>query len=147
MKTTLAKGLTVSIIVFSCFIFSSSAFATEDQAKTKAVAAFLAIRSQGYNAVDGSAMLLRPGEMFAKEMYLVAGKRYLFVAAGCDDAIDVDIAVLNSKGNLVAADIDSDALAATTFIPAQSGNYKIVAVLDKAIRGGAHVFFLACVPQ
>ena len=147
MKKMFISGVVISIMLGCFFFFSSPAFATEDQAKAKAVAAFLAVRSQGYNAVDGSAGLLEPGQMFAKEMYLMAGKKYLFLAAGCNDAIDIDIAIFNSSGNMVAADTDSDDLAVASFVPARSGNYKIVTILDKAIRGGAHVFFLACVPQ
>lgn len=75
---------------------------------------------------------------------LDAGVRYLFVLAGDDGANDVDLDILDEKGNVVASEskTDEDNLAAVEFEPATAGRYTLRATLDE---GGAHEFLALAV--
>jgi hypothetical protein len=56
---------------------------------------------------------------------LKAGKEYRFLAAGDDDAKDVDLRVMSPKGNQVAIDADVDRDAIVNFTPKVSGRYTV----------------------
>lgn len=75
---------------------------------------------------------------------LEAGVRYLFVLAGDDGANDVDLDILDEKGNVVASEAksDGDNLAAVEFVPPTTGRYTLRATLDE---GGEHEFLALAV--
>jgi hypothetical protein len=56
---------------------------------------------------------------------LTAGKKYRFLAAGDNDAKDVDLEVKDAKGETLAADTDTAAEAKVDFTPKTSGKYLI----------------------
>jgi hypothetical protein len=56
---------------------------------------------------------------------LTAGKEYRFLASGDNDAKDVDLRVLNAKGNEVAVDDATAADAVVNFSPQVSGIYLV----------------------
>ena len=56
---------------------------------------------------------------------LVAGKQYRFLAAGDNDAKDVDLDVRDSSGKTVAADDATAAEAVVTYTPTLSGPYTV----------------------
>jgi len=56
---------------------------------------------------------------------LNAGKTYRFLAAGDNDARDVDLDILDSNNNVVAKDDDTAAEAAVQFTPGVTGIYRV----------------------
>jgi hypothetical protein len=56
---------------------------------------------------------------------LTAGKKYRFLASGDDDAKDVDLRVIDPKGNQVAIDEGTAVDAVVDFTPKVSGKYKV----------------------
>ena len=56
---------------------------------------------------------------------LTGGKEYRFLAAGDNDARDVDLQVLNEKKDVVAEDAAIDPTATVNFRPAATGKYTV----------------------
>lgn len=57
--------------------------------------------------------LLKEGQSTVIRTTFYAGRQYKIVAGGCEDAFDVDIAVYNEQGQLVARDSGTSPLAVT----------------------------------
>ena len=56
---------------------------------------------------------------------LEEGKKYRFLAAGDEDAKDVDLQVLDADGKVVAQDVKSDPEAVVDFTAAATGSYVV----------------------
>ena len=56
---------------------------------------------------------------------LDAGKKYRFLAAGDDNAKDVDLEIHDPKGKLLAADVGKEADAIVDFTPKVAGKYTV----------------------
>jgi len=69
-------------------------------------------------------------------MTLEGGKAYRFLAAGDDDALDVDVRVMDMNGTQVAIDVARDATATVDYTPKKGGRHTVeVRVYDS--RKGA----------
>ena len=91
---------------------------------------------QGSTVVAG---FLQPGKPQTLRRTLEAGKTYAIIGAGSTEA-NVDIAVYDSSGQLVAQDIEPDGSPALTFVPATSDSYAIeMSVVDQDGEFGAIV--------
>lgn len=97
------------------------------------------VRDLGINVRDQyDRGLLRRGQSTIVETYLYAGNRYYLVAAGCEDAYDVDIAVYDESGNLVASDNDSKQVALAEVTPRWSGKFYVKITMYDSTANGAH---------
>ena len=56
---------------------------------------------------------------------LVEGKKYLLIAAGDEDAKDVDLEIVDADGKRVALDDKTDPEAVVDFVPKASGTYQV----------------------
>jgi len=68
---------------------------------------------------------------------LEAGKKYRFLAAGDDDARDVDIRVMDPSKNVVAEEAKTDATAEVDFTPKTSLRYLVQVRVFKSRAGGS----------
>jgi hypothetical protein len=69
-----------------------------------------------------------------------AGTEYVIYADGSQEALDIDLQVLDASGRVVAQDRDSDKAAAVAFTPRRSGQYTLRLQLASA-RGRALAYF------
>ena len=78
---------------------------------------------------DGSASfygaLLEEGESVSSSRWYERGTKYNIWAYGDDDAIDLDIRVVDEDGKVVAKDLESDAAPNCDFRPKSSGSYTV----------------------
>jgi hypothetical protein len=56
---------------------------------------------------------------------LQEGMSYRFIAAGDDDALDVDLEVQDADGNVVARDVKTDPTAVVDYSPKTAGKYSV----------------------
>lgn len=132
-----------SVIIVAFLLVAPAANANLRPAQEKAVEVlkmpdYLEYRHQGIVS-----KFLREGEQFEISMHLYAGAEYLFVAAGCEDAFDVDITILNSDGAILDYDDDYSELAIMKFVAPYSGKYIIQTSLANGKDNGSHVSFIA----
>lgn len=66
---------------------------------------------------------LEPGGTIDQGFGLSKGQGYAFVAVGDDNANDVDLQLVDSNGDVVAEDNDTDESAVVTFSPRQKARY------------------------
>lgn len=66
-----------------------------------------------------------------------AGTTYLIVAVGCDTAEDIDIAVVDQEGNVVAADTDDTTSSAVAFEPTYTGRFVVAVNMASTTNGDA----------
>lgn len=59
------------------------------------------------------------------DVELKAGKKYRFIAAGDNDAKDVDLEVLDANNKVVAQDAATDPTATVDFTPTKTGRYLV----------------------
>jgi hypothetical protein len=101
----------VSTIVASILLTVTPATASILGARVRAAQIFNALSSDWYIRSHYNSGLLRVGQSAVIPTTLHAGRTYKIVAGGCEDAFDVDIAVFDSAGNLVARDSSTSTLA------------------------------------
>lgn len=100
---------------------------------------FLTLAYLGLNVRDDyEAGLLRKGQSVVIETTLYSGNDYYLVAAGCEDAYDVDIAVFDGNGNLIANDGDSEPVAVAHFSPRWTGTFYVKITMYNSTPDGAH---------
>lgn len=88
-----------------------------------------------------------PGQRLSFTRTFTAGREYALFAASGDPSVDVDIAVLDERGKVVAADLEADGTPVIGLKPARSGQHTIVVqaasesfvALGIMIDGGFHV--------
>lgn len=68
-----------------------------------------------------------------------AGRQYVLIGGGSDNAIDVDLGVLDSNNKLLIADTDDDPTPMVKFKPLKDGNYTIRLALEKSKSSGNFV--------
>jgi hypothetical protein len=64
------------------------------------------------------------------------GREYILIAGGTDNALDVDLGILDDKGKILASDTNDDPTPVVSFKPKKDGNYTIRVVLDKSKASG-----------
>ena len=82
--------------------------------------------------------LLRRGQSTTIRTTLHSGNEYYLVAGGCEDAYDVDIAVFDENGNLIAQDEDEQPVAVVKVNPKWTGTFFVKVTMYNSTRDGAH---------
>jgi len=117
------------------------AFATEiATASTAVVAALAKVRAADKNGNIGFytggwctfGAFLRSGQSISMTTQLDKGKGYVFVAAGDDNASDVDVEVQSESGIRLASDTDSDKAAVAGLIAERSGEHRVKTTMYRA---------------
>jgi len=147
--TTLIAFATLLALTFAA---SSSAKAQEwvpgkymAQALGEMMGAVRAISNDTNWGYDGSGVcltgtLLSKGEAYALNRHFEAGERYAILASGDEDAKDVDVEILDNRGNRLARDNDADRAALAIFVPRTRGTYTIRMKLYDSHRNAFCVF-------
>jgi hypothetical protein len=78
--------------------------------------------------------LLQPKSSINWRMQMEAGMRYAFLGGGDDNAVDVDLAVVDANGQTLARDQLADAKPVVDFTPSQTGMYVVRMTLAQAPR-------------
>lgn len=116
-----------------------ASMASVQGARITAASLFLKLKENGYELRDFfSSGLLRRGQSVVIATTLSAGNDYTLVAAGCEDAYDVDLTVYDENGNRVGADGDTSDLAVVSVTPKWSGTYYIKVTMYNSTSNGAH---------
>ncbi len=87
-----------------------------------------------------AAAIVEVGSTIALDFELQAGVSYSFLGGGDEDAMDIDLYVLDQSGKLVAADVEDDNSPIADFVAPYSGRYSLRLQL---ISGEAMTSFLA----
>ena len=82
--------------------------------------------------------LLARGQSTTVRTTLHSGNEYYLVAGGCEDAFDVDIAVFDENGNLIAQDEDEQSVAVAKVVPKWTGTFFVKVTMFNSTRNGAH---------
>ena len=137
------RWLSLLVTALGLTVFTSSLQASETGARLAASGAAKLLTGAGYNFVGGDAGLLAPGQSILIHTTLYSGNTYAFIAGGCEDAYDVDIAVYDENGNLIRRDNDnSPAAVAEDIRPRWTGKFFIKVTMFRSTRGGAHYILL-----
>jgi hypothetical protein len=106
---------------------------------------------KGYNLHNNSFSLgggwLKQSEEWVSiySIQLTAGKKYRFLATGDDDAKDVDLRVLNAKGDVVAKDESTAVDAVVDYSPKTTGKYKVEIRLFASKKAGGREVDCVCI--
>lgn len=87
-----------------------------------------AVKQSNYNFNAGVCFgiaVVRKGDKIQTSYPLERGVRYLFIGGGDNNAQNIDIAVLDSKGTVMAQDNAPDAIPVVFFTPKYTGNYNL----------------------
>jgi hypothetical protein len=115
------------------------ATASEEGAHENAATLFRALTANGWLVDDTySTGLLARGQSVMIRTTFYAGNDYKIVAAGCEDARDVDIAVFDENWNLIAKDEDASPVAVANLRPKWTGTFHIRVTMYDSTRNGAH---------
>lgn len=68
-----------------------------------------------------------------------AGRQYVLLGGGSENAVDVDLGILDSNGRLLVADTDDDPSPLVKFKPLRDGEYTIRLALEKSKSSGNFV--------
>lgn len=85
---------------------------------------------------------LGEGESFTIKSTCYNTVTYYILAAGGDDALDVDIEVYDANGNLVSDDSDDNRAAVATFAPRWTGTFYFKVKLYSSSRAGDYVGYV-----
>ena len=133
MMKFVATGLVVTLLPWQM------STASVQGARITAATIFVKLRNRGYQLRDFfSSGLLRRGQSTVIATTLSAGNDYTLVAAGCEDAYDVDLAVYDENGNRVGSDGDSSSVAVVSVSPRWSGTYYLKVTMYNSTSNGAH---------
>ena len=137
------RFLPLVVTALGLTVLTPSLQASETGARLAAYGAAKLLARAGYNFVGGDAGLLAPGQSILIHTTLYNGNTYAFIAGGCEDAYDVDIAVYDENGNLVRRDNDNSAVGvAEDLRPRWTGKFYIKITLYRSTRNGAHYILL-----
>jgi len=131
------------VTILGLTAFTSSLHASEAGARFAALGAARALRSARYDFVAGDAGVLARGQSTLVRTTLYRGNTYAFIAGGCEDAYDVDIAVYDENGNLIRRDNDDSPVAvAEDIVPRWTGTFFIKVTMYRSTSNGAHYILL-----
>lgn len=102
------------------------------------------LESKGFevNFSDSRFGYLNQGDAFGVRVTCYAGVQYAIVAAGGDEAIDVDVAVADNYGNVISKDTKADRFALAPFTPSYTGTYIFAVKLHSCSTAGDYVGYL-----
>lgn len=69
--------------------------------------------------------LITVGSTIALDVELTAGVHYSFIGGGDADVVDLDMYLVDSDGEVVAADVEDDATPIPDFTPTRTGRYSL----------------------
>jgi len=124
------------------------AVANPTSARRNALAGMALLGAAGYDAVVGfDGGLLARGGRVVRYVDLQAGHTYAVGAGGCDDAFDVDVAVVDPAGRIIAVDTTDNTEAAVRIDATMTGTYTVVVELADSTWDGAHWILLVNTPS
>lgn len=138
------KNLNHKLQTFAAAIVISTACtsrmsATQDDAISNAAEIGAMLQSSGDWVVRGFDVgFLREGASKVLQTTLYKGVTYKIIAAGCDDAADVDIQVYDENWHLVDGDDDSSRVAIADVVPAWTGTFHIKVTMHSCTFVAAH---------
>lgn len=134
MKKALAILTLVSLVSVA-----GQAYATQADAEREMLALAVISMAAGYRVEDSaSAHYLKLGQMGVVKTTLRAGRSYDVIVGGCNDAYDVDIAVLDENRNVIGVDSDNNKRAVVHVTPKWTGDFYIVIQMARGTSDGAH---------
>lgn len=129
------------LVVTACALLAVSVglHASEKSAAAAAKRLLTKLGELGWNVRNTyTTGLLRLGESVIITTKLEKGNKYKLVAGGCDDASDIDIAVFDENGELIAKDVDESVVSVADITPKWSGDFKVKVTMFRSTRDGAH---------
>ena len=115
---------------------ASRASATENDAVANAARIGALLQATGDWTVRGfDTGFLREGRNTTLSTTLYGGVTYKIIAAGCDDAADVDVRVYDEDWNLVDEDNDSSQVAVADVTPRWTGTFYIKVIMHSCVYG------------
>jgi hypothetical protein len=112
---------------------ASGTYLTEAVTRVTNLAGIAKLGNYGYNHdISILAGWVQKGGSLSFNLQLDAGAEYLFLAGGDNDAIDVDLEILDKNGKVVASDMRPDPEAIVTFRPRDTGRYTLRLILDRS---------------
>lgn len=106
------------------------------------IAALVESKGATVNHVQSEYGYLGEGESFIVKNTCYNTVTYFILAAGGNDALDVDIKVYDENGNLVAEDSDDESVAVAIFAPKWTGTFYFKITLYSSSRAGDYVGFV-----
>jgi hypothetical protein len=129
--STLAAGALLAIPV-------AQIIASQLGAKVTALAIMKGLADSGWVIRDGAIDELAQGESKVYPVTLYYGNTYKIVAAGDEDAADVDIGVyFGPEGKFLVKDDDDSNVAVVTVTPGYTDQFYIKVVMAKTKTGGS----------
>jgi len=122
-------------------LLGGSARAGLEGAMTRVLYATGLAKQSGFRVSDFSADgVLKPGETVVLRFTFSSGVAYRLIVAGCEDCTDLDAALYDEKGKLLARDKDPGAVAVIEKTPEWTGTYFLKITMQKSAPAGAHYF-------
>ena len=135
-RNQIALGL---LLIIGAFLPYSNASASTHGANRNAGLLVKLMRDKGWNVRDTFTRgLMKRGTWKVYPVTLYQGNYYKLIAAGCEDAYDVDLVVLDANKNIVGEDTDNAPLAAVDVVPNKTGTFLIAVKMYKSTPNGAH---------
>lgn len=140
MKTNKISLLLIAVLGWCLVLAPQTANASLNGARLAAQNLFKKLsRDLNLNVRDTYTRgLLRRGQSTTIKTTLHSGNEYYLVAGGCEDAYDVDIAVFDENGNLIAQDEDEESVAVARVVPKWTGTFFVKVTMYNSTANGAH---------
>lgn len=137
------RWLLFVVTALSLTVLPAFLHASETGARQAAFEAAKLLQAGGYDFVAGDAGWLAPGKSIVVHTTLYRGNTYAFIAGGCEDAYDVDVAVYDENGSLIKKDNDTSVAAVVeNIIPKWTGKFYIKITMYRSTSNGAHYILL-----
>lgn len=139
-RSSSLRALFSGLIMSAMFWMPGTADASVNGAKVRASQLFQTLSGQLALSVRPAYTygLLSRGQSIVIRTTLHAGNNYILAAGGCEDAYDVDIAIFDGNGNLVASDSDLQPVAVARVTPIYTGTFFVKITMSNSTRNGAH---------
>lgn len=142
MKTRCSVFASLLLLLAGLVLPTQQADASIQGARLRTVAIVRTMNKAGVRFRDAAVGILPPGGEKLVSVNLAAGRSYLIVGSGCEDAFDVDVMVYDQNRNLVARDTDASAVAVAKVTPRWSGKFFIKVRMHRSTSNGAHYVVL-----
>jgi len=134
------RALLTGLLMAALFWIPGTADASVNGAKVRAAQMFQTMAGQYSLNVRPAYTygLLKRGQSIVIRTTLHAGNRYILAAGGCEDAFDVDMAIFDGNGNLVASDSGVQPVAVAQVTPIYTGTFFVKITMANSTANGAH---------
>jgi len=131
--------IVVAILVALGAAYPTTGHCTSTEASQEAVRIALIAVGSGVDVQDEFQQgYLAKGQKTVTQLYLSKGQTYVLVASGCEDAYDIDLAIVDENGNLINKDTDNGKTAVVRVTPRWSGKFYAVIKMANSTSDGAH---------